>query len=108
TMEDGGSIGAAAAESPLEDGPEGRRERQHPARRRFGAYGVEAHDAAGPIDLGPGELGDFPASPAGVVGDIENVLIGWRQVRADGTILGEFEEALTRRIFAQPRREDGD
>ena len=66
---------------------------------------MQSNDAARVIDSVPGEFGDFAVSPAGVIGKIEDVLIGRRQLPADGEILRVFKEALSRRIFRQTLRE---
>ena len=64
-------------------------------------------DAAGPIDLVPGEAEDLVLAPARVVGEVEDVLPRSGQMGADGEVLGVLEEALAGRILAEPVGEAG-
>ena len=50
----------------------------------------------------PSEAEDLLLAPAGVVGHIEDVLPRGGQVGADGEVFGVLEEALARRILAEP------
>ena len=59
------------------------------------------------VNLLPGEAEDFLLAPAGVVGEVEDVLPRGGQVGADGEVFGVLEEALARRILAEPVGEAG-
>ena len=58
----------------------------------------------GLVDLVPGETEEFLLAPAGVVGEVEDILPRGGQVGADGEVFGVLEEALAGRIFAEPIR----
>ena len=53
------------------------------------------------------EAEDLLLAPAGIVGEVENVLPRCRQVGADGEVFGVLEEALAGGILAQPVGEPG-
>ena len=65
------------------------------------ARGREPDDAAGLVDLVPGEAEDLVLAPAGVVGEVEDILPRSREVGADGEVFGVLEEALAGRILAE-------
>ena len=67
----------------------------------FERAGREPDDAAGPIDLVPAEAEDLLLAPAGVVGEVEDVLPRGGQVGADGEVFGVLEEALAGGILAE-------
>ena len=55
---------------------------------------IHATTPTGLVDLLPGEAEDLVLAPAGVVGEVENVLPRGGQVGADGKVFGVLEEAL--------------
>ena len=55
----------------------------------------------------PGEAEDLVLAPAGVVGEVEDVLPRGGQVGADGEVFGVLEEALAGRILPQAVGEAG-
>ena len=61
----------------------------------------EPDDAAGLVDLVPGEAEDLLLAPPGVVGEVEDVLPRSGEADADGEVFGVLEEALAGRILAQ-------
>ena len=67
----------------------------------------EPDDAPGLVDLVPGEAEDLILAPAGVVGEVEDVLPRGGQVGADGEVFGVFEEALAGGILPQAVGEAG-
>ena len=71
-----------------------------PQRLRAGRR--EPDDATGHVNLVPGEAEDLLLAPAGVVSQIEDVLPRGGQADADGEVFGVLEEALARRILAEP------
>ena len=73
----------------------------------FERAGREPDDAAGLVKFVPGEAEDLVLAPAGVVGQVEDVLPRGRQVGADGEVFGVFEEALAGGILAQAVGEAG-
>ena len=73
----------------------------------FRAGGREPDDAAGLVDLVPSEAEDLVLAPAGVVGEVENVLPRGGEVGADGEVFGVLEEALAGGILAEPVGEAG-
>ena len=83
------------------------RDGENPSHQRLRARGREPNHAAGPIDLVPGEAEDLLLAPAGVVGEVEDVLPRGGQVGADGEVFGVLEEALARRILAEAVGEAG-
>ena len=84
-----------------------RRDGEDASHQSLRARGREPDDTAGPIDLVPGEAEDLLLAPAGIVGEVENVLPRCRQVDADGEVFGVLEEALAGGILAQPVGEAG-
>ena len=56
----------------------------------------------GHVNLLPGEAEDLILAPAGVVGEVEDILPRGGQVGADGEVFGVLEEALAGRILAEP------
>ena len=60
----------------------------------FERDGREPDDAAGLVKFVPGEAEDLVLAPAGVVGQVEDVLPRGGQVGADGEVFGVLEEAL--------------
>ena len=100
-------IGVAACPPSVQRVGDGGRDRENPPDQRLRARGREPDDAAGPIDLVPAEAEDLLLAPAGVVGEVEDVLPrGW-QVGADGEVFGVLEEALAGRILAEAVGEAG-
>ena len=73
----------------------------------FERAGREPDDAPGFVDLVPGEAADLILAPAGVVGQVEDVLPRGGQVGADAEVLGVFEEALAGGILPQAVGEAG-
>ena len=59
------------------------------------------------VDLVPGEAEDLLLAPAGVVGEVEDVLPRGGQVGADGEVFGVLEEALAGGILAEAVGEAG-
>ena len=53
------------------------------------------------VDLVPGETEEFILAPAGVVGQVEDVLPRGGEVGADGEVFGVLEEALSGGILAE-------
>ena len=62
--------------------------RENPPHQGLRAGGREPDDAAGFVDLIPGEAEDLILAPAGVVGQVEDVLPRGGQVGADGEVFG--------------------
>ena len=85
----------------------GRRDGEDASHQRLRAGRREPDDDAGHIDLVPGEAEDFILAPAGVVGEVEDVLPRGGQVGADGEVLGVLEEALAGGILAEAVGEAG-
>ena len=83
------------------------RDRENPPDQRLRARRREPDDAAGLVDLVPGEAEDLLLAPAGVVGEVEDVLPRGGQVGADGEVFGVLEEALAGRILAEAVGEAG-
>ena len=80
---------------------------ENPPHQRLRARGREPDDAAGLVNFVPGEAEDLVLAPAGVVGEVEDVLPLGGQVGADGKVFGVFEEALAGGILAQAVGEAG-
>ena len=80
---------------------------ENPPHQRLRAGGREPDDAASHVNLVPGEAGDLVLAPAGVVGEVEDVLPRGGQVGADGEVFGVLEEALAGRILPQAVGEAG-
>jgi PTH1 family peptidyl-tRNA hydrolase len=79
------------------------------AANRFNMFELRPADtsllaAPGEVDFVPRQIGDFSASPSGVIGEIEDVLEAGRKVRSDLQILAMLEEALSRRVLPEPLR----
>ena len=100
-VEDERTRGVAARPSPREGLGNGLRHGENPPHQRLRAGGREPDDAAGLVDLLPGEAEDLVLAPAGVVGEVEDVLPRGGQVGADGEVFGVLEEALAGRILPQ-------
>ena len=73
----------------------------------FERAGESRMTPAGHINFLPGEAEDFMLAPAGVVGEVENVLPRSGQVGADGEVFGVLEEALAGGILPQAVGEAG-
>ena len=93
-VEDERAVGVAACPPPRQGLGDGRRDGEDASHQSLRARGREPDDTAGPIDLVPGEAEDLLLAPAGVVGEIEDVLPRGGQVGADGEVFGVLEEAL--------------
>ena len=85
----------------------GGRDGEDASHQRLRAPWREPDDAAGFVDLLPSEAEDLLLAPAGIVGEVENVLPRCGQVDADGEVFGVLEEALAGGILAQPVGEPG-
>ena len=81
--------------------------RENPAHQGLRARGREPDDAAGLVNFLPGEAEDLILAPAGVVGEVEDVLPRGGQVGADGEVFGVLEEALAGGILPQTVGEAG-
>ena len=100
--------GGIAARSPSRQRlGDGRRDGEDASHQRLRARGRESDDAAGLVDLVPDEAEEFLLAPAGVVGEVEDVLPRGGQVGADGEVFGVLEEALAGGILAQAVGEAG-
>ena len=75
--------------------------------QRLRARGREPDDATGHVNLLPGEAEDLLLAPAGVVGEVEDVLPRGGQADADGEVFGVLEEALAGGILAEAVGEAG-
>ena len=106
-VEDERAVGVAACPPSVQRVGDGGRDRENPPDQRLRARGREPDDAAGPIDLVPAEAEDLLLAPAGVVGEVEDVLPRGGQVGADGEVFGVLEEALAGRILAEAVGEAG-
>ena len=107
TVEDERAVGVASGAPPRQGLGDGGREREDASHSRLRARRREPDHAAGPIDLLPGEEKDLVLAPAGVIGDIEDVLPWGGQLGAHGEILRVLEEALAGGILPEPVREAG-
>ena len=107
TMEDERAVGVASGAPPRQGLGDGGRDGEDAAHSRLRACRREPDHAAGPIDLLPGQEEDLVFAPAGVIGDIEDVLPRGGQLGAHGEILRVLEEALAGGILAEPVREAG-
>ena len=85
----------------------GLRDRENPPHQRLRAGRREPDDAPGFVKFVPSEAEDLILAPAGVVGQVEDVLPRGGQVGADGEVLGMFEEALAGGILPQAVGEAG-
>ena len=81
-VEDQRAVGVAARPPSREGLGNGVRDRENPPHQRLRAGGREPDDAAGLVDLVPGEAEDLVLAPAGVVGEVEDVLPRGGQVGA--------------------------
>ena len=106
-VEDQRAVGVAARPPSREGLGNGVRDRENPPHQRLRAGGREPNDAAGLVKFVPGEAEDLVLAPAGVVGQVEDVLPRGGQVGADGKVLGVFEEALAGGILPQAVGEAG-
>ena len=106
-VEDERAGGVAACPPSVQRVGDGGRDRENPPDQRLRARGREPDDAAGPIDLVPAEAEDLLLAPAGVVGEVEDVLPRGGQVGADGEVFGVLEEALAGGILAEAVGEAG-
>ena len=100
-VEDERAVGVAACPPPRQGVGNGLSDGENPAHQRLRAGRREPDDAAGHVNLLPGEAEDLLLAPAGVVGEIEDVLPRGGQMDADGEVFGVLEEALARRILAE-------
>ena len=73
-VEDERAVGVAARPPSRQGLGNGGRDGEHPPHQGLRARGREPDDAAGPIDLVPGEAEDLVLAPARVVGEVEDVL----------------------------------
>ena len=100
-VEDQRAVGVAARPPSRQGLGDGRRDGEDAPDQRLRAGRREPDDTAGPIDFLPGEAEDFVLAPAGVVGEIEDILPRGGQVGADGEVFGVLEEALAGGILAE-------
>ena len=106
-VEDQRAVGVAARPPSRQGLGDGRRDGEDAPHQRLRAGRREPDDAAGPIDLVPAEAEDLLLAPAGVVGEVEDVLPRGGEVGADGAVFGVLEEALAGGILAEPVGEAG-
>ena len=106
-VEDERAVRVAACPPSRQGLGNGGRDGENPSHQRLWARGREPDDAAGLVDLVPGETEEFLLAPAGVVGEVEDVLPRGGEVGADGEVLGVLEEALAGGILAEPVGEAG-
>ena len=106
-MEDEWAVWVVACPPSRQSLGDGRRDGEDASHQRFRAGRREPDDAAGHVDLLPSEAEDLVLAPAGVVGEVEDVLPRGGQVGADGEVFGVLEEALAGRILAEPVGEAG-
>ena len=106
-MEDQRAGGVAARPSPRQGLGNRLGHGENSPHQRLRAGGREPDDAAGLVKFVPGEAEDLVLAPAGVVGQVEDVLPRGGQVGADGEVFGVFEEALAGGILAQAVGEAG-
>ena len=106
-VEDERAVGVAACPPSVQRVGEGGRDGENPPHQGLRAGGREPDDAAGLVDFVPGEAEDLVLAPAGVVGEVEDVLPRGGQVGADGEVFGVLEEALAGGILPQTIGEAG-
>ena len=106
-VEDERAVGVAAGPPARQRLGNGRRDGEDASHQRLRAPWREPDDATGHVNLLPGEAEDLLLAPAGVVGEVEDVLPRGGQVDADGEVFGVLEEALAGRILAQAVGEPG-
>ena len=106
-VEDQRARGVAACPPSVQRVGDGLRDGENPAHQRLRARGREPDDAAGLVKFVPGEAEDLVLAPAGVVGEVEDILPRGGQVGADGEVFGVLEEALAGGILPQTVGEAG-
>ncbi len=106
-VEDERAVGVAACPPSRQGLGNGGRDGENSSHQRLRAPWREPDDAAGLVDLVPGEAEDLVLAPAGVVGEVEDVLPRGGQVGANGEVFGVLEEALAGRILAEAVGEAG-
>ena len=106
-MEDERAAGVAACPPSRQGLGDGRRDRENPPHQRLRASRREPDDTTSHVNLLPGEAEDLLLAPAGVVGEVEDVLPRSGQIDADGEVFGVLEEALAGRILAEAVGEAG-
>ena len=74
-VEDERAVGVAACPPSRQRLGDGGRDGENASHQRLRAPGREPDDAAGPIDLVPGEAEDLVLAPPGVVGEVEDILL---------------------------------
>ena len=100
-VEDQRAGGVAACPPSRQRLGDGGRDGEDASHQRLRAPWREPDDAAGHVNLLPGEAEDLLLAPAGIVGEVENVLPRGGQVGADGEVFGVLEEALAGGILAE-------
>ena len=100
-VEDERAVGVAACPPSRQRLGDGRRDGEDASHQGLRAGRREPDDAARLVDFLPSEAEEFILAPAGVVGEVEDVLPRGGQVGADGEVFGVLEEALAWGIFAQ-------
>ena len=100
-VEDQRAVGVAARPPSRQGLGDGRRDGEDAPHQRLRASRREPDDATGHVNLLPGEAEDLLLAPAGVVGEVEDVLPRGGQVGADGEVFGVLEEALAGGILAE-------
>ena len=93
-VEDQRAVGVAACPPSRQRLSDGGRDGEDASHQRLRAPWREPDNAAGFVDLLPSEAEDLLLAPAGIVGEVENVLPRCGQVDADGEVFGVLEEAL--------------
>ena len=106
-VEDQRAAGVAACPPSRQRLGDGGRDGEDASHQRLRAPWREPDDAAGLVDLLPSEAEDLLLAPAGIVGEVENVLPRGGQVDADGEVFGVLEEALAGGILTEPVGETG-
>ena len=106
-MEDQRAGGVAACPPSRQGLGDGGRDGEDASHQRLRAPWREPDDAAGFVNLLPSEAEDLLLAPAGIVGEVENVLPRGGQVGADGEVFGVLEEALAGGILAEAVGEAG-
>ena len=101
-VEDERAVWVAACPPSRQRLGDGGRDGEDASHQRLRAPWREPDNAAGFVDLLPSEAEDLLLAPAGIVGEVENVLPRGGQVDADGEVFGVLEEALAGGILAQP------
>ena len=106
-VEDERAVGVAAGPPSVQRVGDGRRDGEDASHRRLRARGREPDDGAGLVNFVPSEAEDLILAPAGVVGEVEDVLPRGGQVGANGEVFGVLEEALAGGMLAEPVGEAG-